>query len=149
MRILVNGDLDQQRSRHGDCARCGFRCQEWTSRARARTHIHNRKRCSSSSSVLSGLVTSCCDSLRRFARWYHENLGGDGCSDGRFYRCMPEILCRYDCAGIQRLRWGRREICHASRFLWWCTARFSADRALTVLCHFSRKQFVYVANQFR
>lgn len=41
--------------------------------ARARNYDQR----SSSSSVLNGLVTSCCDSFRSFVRRYHENLGRD------------------------------------------------------------------------
>lgn len=89
-------------------------------RARARTritpHAHaQRRRRSSSSSVLSGSVTSCCDSLRRSDRWHHENPAGDGRPERRFCeRRAPEPLRRYDCTGIRRLRRGRWEICHAS-----------------------------------
>lgn len=131
--------------RHGDCARCGCFVVRNGHRVRARARIHGPTqargygRRSSSSSVLSGLVTSCCDSLRRFARWYHENLAG--CPDRRR---APEILCRCDCAGI---RWGKWKICRASRSTWWPLS----NHALPVLSpiFLSVTSRVYVAKQFR
>lgn len=116
-----------------DCARWFRLSGTWTSRARSRTTTISN---SSSSSVLSDLMISYCDSFCCFAfRWYHESHEENDCHDRRFRRRASNILHRYDCVGIWRLRWKRSEIYGALRLFRWSARRF---RSFTILLHCAR-----------
>lgn len=96
---------------------------------------------SSSSSVLSGWVTSSYDSSHYFVRWYHENPDRDDCLDGRFCRRAPrfaKILRRYDRIGARWLQSRRSEIHGASRLSYWCAARFSCLCSYDIFAFFTR-----------